>query len=632
MKLQLKICLLLLWATLSAVFAQEDGLWPEAVDALVLEEQHKFEIIDIDKARYKVRRVVIFFNDKEADHHARVEVSESSLIESRGISARITDLSGKLLKKIGKDDIQEAQVSAGYQFYSDSKHQWADLSWAEYPYRIEYEFELEYKTLFLWPGWMPREDIPVLKAGYQLILPSESFEYYVHQQGFDTAPVKNLAKDGRVEVRWDLEHIAPLPENEYTAPEDRDAWQLRFAPGTFRLGDYTGRSDSWDNFAAWYRSLLSDRGELPEAAKMRVQEAVAGVEDTREKIERLYRMLQEDTRYVAIALDIGGWQPHDLPSIYHNRYGDCKDLTILMISMLREAGITAYPALMRTRNEGAVITDFPVNQFNHVLACVPTATDTLWLECTADYTRSGDLHYTREDCHVLLVGDQGGEIVYIPPSPAEENRMTSILRGNVTSQGLLKLQGTVEVTGNQADYTRSKLIYSKADARRDWLCGSFLGRHMPKLELAEYNTRNVEGNYDRPLVLEFNGEATHYAAGSASRIFLNPNILNRTSPERVPEAGERTIPVYFNYAYLDQDSLVLELPFGYTLEAGPKPLELATDFGFYKTDYRFEGRTLYYSRTYRLNQKSIPPEQYEDFRQFIAAVSKNDQGKFVFRK
>ncbi|MCB0260248.1 MAG: DUF3857 domain-containing protein, partial [Calditrichaeota bacterium] len=145
--------------------AQEDGLWPEAVDALVLEEQHKFEIIDIDKARYKVRRVVIFFNDKEANHHARVEVSESSLIESRGISARITDLSGKLLKKIGKDDIQEAQVSAGYQFYSDSKHQWADLSWAEYPYRIEYEFELEYKTLFLWPGWMPREDIPVLKAG-----------------------------------------------------------------------------------------------------------------------------------------------------------------------------------------------------------------------------------------------------------------------------------------------------------------------------------------------------------------------------------------------------------------------------------------------------------------------------------
>lgn len=631
MKLQLKICLLL-WATLSAALAQENSLWPEAVDALVLEDQHKFEIIDIDKARYKVRRVLVFFNDKEAGQHARVEVGESALIKSRGISARITDLSGKLLKKIGKDDIQEAQVSAGYQFYSDSKYQWADLSWGDYPYRVEYEFELEYKTLFLWPGWMPREDIPVLKAGYQLILPSESFEYYYHQQGLEVTPVKSIAKDGRVEVRWDLENIAPLPENEYTAPEDRDAWQLRFAPGAFRLGDYAGRSDSWDNFAAWYRSLLGDRGELPPEAKMRVQEVIAGVEDAQEKIERLYRTLQEDTRYVAIALDIGGWQPHDLPSIYHNRYGDCKDLTILMISMLREAGITAYPALMRTRDAGKVIREFPVNQFNHVLACVPGDSDTLWLECTADFTYSGDLSYTREDCHVLLVSDQGGEIVYIPPSPAEENRMTGILQGNVTSQGLLKLQGTVEVSGNQADYVRGKLIYSKADTRRDWLCGSFLGRHMPKLELEEYETHNVEENYDQPLVLTFSGEATHYAAGSASRIFLNPNILNRTSPERVPEEGARTIPVYHSYAYLDQDSLVLELPFGYTLEAGPKPLELATGFGFYKTDYRIEGRTFYYSRTYRLNQKSIPPEQYEDFRQFIAAVSKNDQGKFVFRK
>lgn len=60
MKLQLKICLLLLYAAFSAAFAQEDSLWTEAVDALVVEDQHKFEIIDIDKARYKVRRVLIF--------------------------------------------------------------------------------------------------------------------------------------------------------------------------------------------------------------------------------------------------------------------------------------------------------------------------------------------------------------------------------------------------------------------------------------------------------------------------------------------------------------------------------------------------------------------------------------------
>ena len=39
---------------------------------------------------------------------------------------------------------------------------------------------------------------------------------------------------------------------------------------------------------------------------------------------------------------IGGWQAHYAGDIYRNRYGDCKDKTTLLISMLQAVGIRAY--------------------------------------------------------------------------------------------------------------------------------------------------------------------------------------------------------------------------------------------------------------------------------------------------
>lgn len=85
----------------------------------------------------------------------------------------------------------------------------------------------------------------------------------------------------------------------------------------------------------------------------------------REKIQRLYSFLQNHTRYVAIELGLSNWQPQSAQSVFDNHYGDCKDLTTLMVAMLREVGVKAYPASILTRDHGLLIKEFPANQFNH---------------------------------------------------------------------------------------------------------------------------------------------------------------------------------------------------------------------------------------------------------------------------
>ena len=103
-----------------------------------------------------------------------------------------------------------------------------------------------------------------------------------------------------------------------------------------------------------------------------------------------------------------------------------------MVTMLNEAGIQAYPALTRTRDNGPLISDFPSNQFNHVIGFVPLSADTIWLECTADLVPAGELPSSVEGCEVLVVKNDSGELVKTPESNASENGWTSLVEGELT--------------------------------------------------------------------------------------------------------------------------------------------------------------------------------------------------------
>jgi transglutaminase-like putative cysteine protease len=605
-------------------------LWPEAVDAIVVLDESEFHVFDANRAKSTRHRITLVYNER-GKKYGEVIISEHAFItcKSKTITGRILDVNGNVIWELKKDDIHQIDLSAGYVFYSDSKARRFELKHNSFPYQVEYSYEVDYASLLFWPPWYPQEEIPVVKSTYTLVL-DEQVGYRAHSIGIQTAPRVTREKERSV-LRWELENIKPKVEESRMPPEHTTQMAMLFAPTDFAVETYRGSCASWDGFAAWYRNLTSGRYALSQEAKVEVAQRFAVTDSPRRRVEKLYTFLQDVTRYVAIELGIGGWRPQSAHSVFLNQYGDCKDLVTFMVAMLKEAGITAYPALTLTRNRGVLMKEFPSQQFNHCIAFVPLQDDTLWLECTRDFLTAGELPADVEGCDVLVVKETGGEIIRTPQSGSDENRWTSTVEGTLTSTGALRFTGRVTATGNVGDGLRVGLSSLKPDEREQGI-GRLLGQYVPKLDVHEYEIDHLTDTYERPLVIRFSGTVHGFGLRSAERIFFNPNLLNRQTADDVPSEKERRFPLYLGDASMAGDSLVLSVPTGFEIEAAPDSLKIKEPFGSYRTAYSFTDETLIYSRTFSYDHHQIPQAMYQDYLAFLKAVVKNDQARFVLKK
>lgn len=568
-------------------------------------------------------KVKILVKNKHAAKYGNFVLNETEFIHIEDISVSIKDTSGNLIKELDEDDIEEMIFHDGYEINIKKFSLTHDI----FPYILEFEVDREIDTHFRWPNWITQYDIPTLYSSYKLIF-DDNILYKTHNIGIDLTSGKYI-EDGDSVHSWELMNIPPRLLEDYLPPENKIQNGVLFTPLEFEYGKSKGSLNTWNDIAAWYRLIAQDRYELPESAKEEVKTLIKSETDKNEIIRILYQYLQDKTRYVQIYMDIGGWQPHKADWIFNNRFGDCKDLSTLMISMLEFVGIDAYPALVLTRDEGLVYENFPNNRFNHCIAFVPLENDSIWLECTADYIGYKDIPFNIEGINVLVVKENSGEIIRTSQKSARENKQHSISNGQISSTGTLSIHGKICYSGNQKKrYTDIISVQKPEDIERTII--KDISYYTPGFKMDNYSFSSKE---DESLQLEVKGQYNKFAKKVGNRIFLNPNILNRKSQKNIPEDIKRNYPIKMvDYPYLDIDSLVVSIPNGYTIESAPGIKNITKSFGRYKTSYKFENNIFTYNRIFEFTRRLIDPVEYQELVEFYQAAIETDKTNFVFKK
>ena len=110
-----------------------------------------------------------------------------------------------------------------------------------------------------------------------------------------------------------------------------------------------------------------------------------------DKMRKIYNFVSTELRYVGFELGVGGIQPRRTDLVFASKMGDCKDMSLVLVALLREAGIKAKLALARTRDRGRSDLSVPfMGEFNHAI-CYVDVPEHIFLDPTARLTGSGEL-------------------------------------------------------------------------------------------------------------------------------------------------------------------------------------------------------------------------------------------------
>ncbi|MEJ7767513.1 MAG: DUF3857 domain-containing protein [Chitinophagaceae bacterium] len=590
-------------------------------------EDIRFEVIDLEKARYFHKVAFTILNEK-GDKFAHCLENYDKLQTVESIEGKLYDEAGKKIKSLRNADIQDMSSNDDSNLADDNRIKYHNFYHKIYPYTVEYEIELKYNYTMFYPGWVPLDDenVSMEYGRISVVLPDAiSFRYKAFN--FKADPVLSNQKS-RKTYTWELQNIAAV-ENEYASPFWYEITPvICMGPGEFSVQGYKGNMCSWQEFGKFVYALKAGKDQLPANIKKTVHELTDQVEDPRKKVALLYHFLQENSRYVSVQLGLGGWQPFDASYVAANRYGDCKALTNYMYSLLKEAGVNSYYTLV-TAGEGKqfFISNFPSSQFNHVILSVPIQGDTIWLECTSQTLPAGYVSGFTSDRFALLIDENGGTLVRTPGYTMADNLQLRKIKAEINPEGQLTSEVVTIYRARQQDKLHS-IINGRSKTE--------ISEHLKKdIDLPNYDVESFDYNESFSLLPNLTERlkisSNNYSQVTGKRLFVCPNIMSKNNHKLLPDPT-RKFDIDINYAYTDIDTVEIKIPLGYKPEGIPKNTQIAGDFGKYSATISVTDNQIMYYRSMKKFAGRFPASKYGELVDFYNQIYKADNNKLVFVK
>jgi transglutaminase-like putative cysteine protease/Tfp pilus assembly protein PilF len=436
---------------------------------------------------------------------------------------------------------------------------------------------------------------------YVLIAPADR-KLNIVEHGMEQHGTHEISGQNEV-YKWEARNVPALPN------EPR-------GPSLTELAPYVHVSTfaSWNDIGHWYAQLIRPQFELNESLRDLAARLTAGKHSELDKINAIRQYVLRNTRYVALEFGIYSYKPYPVTQVFARRYGDCKDKASLMIALLRQAGIDADIALVRTRALGDV-DDRAVSiaLFNHAIVYVPKWD--LWLDGTAEYAGSRELPLDDQGAKALVVDLDGkSSLRRIPVTKPEDNYTNRVVRARIQPDGAIDFSGTAYTRGEDAPGLRRD--YEVAERQRDSFRNS-LAQVFPSVRVEDVHVQGAN-DLERDVNVEFRGVLDTYAGQRV--ISLTTSWMPRSYVRPLAPLEERTEDVLLSAPWTTDEELHFQLPKGATIISIPQDKSFDTPFGSARIQYKRHGHELAISTFVQFRKLRITPAEYGSFRDFCRDI------------
>jgi len=589
--------------------------YPQA-GAVILFGQEDIAIKDDNTMEFVQHYLIQILNDR-GKHHAEIEVGYDSTYDKVEIDfARTIKPDGRVISA-GAKHIRDVSRYLNYPLYSNARVKIISMPEVANGTFIEYQVRLSRGKLVAEKHFDTSYTLqsmdPIQYAKFTVTLP--------HGRVLSQRILNEQYNTAKADLKPQL--ISDADKDVY-AWEFHDVPQIIPEPGMPPVTEITpvillSTFFSWDEIYQWWWKLARDKIAADSAMKAKVKELSDGKSSLKEKARAIYNFAAREVRYVAIEYGQAGYEPHQASEIFRNRYGDCKDKSILLISMLKEIGVEAYPVLIGTKGVVIAPDDFPSIIFNHCIVLARVGDETIFLDPTGETVLFGDLPGGDQGRKVLVFYEKEGVIATTPRFPAQRNQVSSRTVLQFDDAENIQAERIVLTSGNYDQSQRYRLRYTMPVLIEESIKERIQGI-IPGAKLLDYHIENLESMEENiQLKYHFEGSEFLLRSGGDMRIIPQLGSINLDLASK----DSRQYPIDFSIPKITEDVVEIKLPKHYRVKALPEPIKEETLWFIYEASYRQQGDAVIFLERTATAAERLDPQDYPKYKTILQKLSKD---------
>jgi hypothetical protein len=398
-------------------------------------------------------------------------------------------------------------------------------------------------------------DVPVDNLALRILTDSNQFVF--RSVGVDLKPDQNSYQQLK-EYNLVRSDVAKVVNDGETSPE--------YTP--YSWIDFSEYSD-WGAVNQWASQMYSGVKTDSSDVKKLVRQLRRQSSSDAEFITRALFFVQNDIRYVGLELGENSHRPRSPSEVLKKRYGDCKDKSLLLATLLQWQGIRAWPALVSANSRYGVKLELPSpGAFDHVITLVEFEGGRYWLDGTRLYQAGGldDLGFT-DYGYALVVGHRNSDLQRMyqeTPLAYIVDVEEEIIASDFDEPVILKIKSVFQ--RNAAEVQRNQFQSQSLDnIKRKYL--EFYARFYNDISIEETPAYEDDTRYNRFTVYE-TYRIDDYWKHKDTLVYSKIYNLSYVDSLKAPKVRQRRTPYYLGSP--SQITSVLRLRY-------PKKVSLALD-------------------------------------------------------
>ncbi|PZU81204.1 MAG: DUF3857 domain-containing protein [Chryseobacterium sp.] len=438
---------------------------------------------------------------------------------------------------------------------------------------------------------------------------------------------KNIYGGEYYTYRFGYENIAPYRDEKYVHNLDNYRTSIRAElnstnitriPGAYDYSDTGGFKSyavSWNDIRKqlYESEFFGDQLKKKSLVKELLPADIKNISSSEEKAAAIQKFVQKNYTWNNY-YTVGAEEGKGIRNLLETKVGSSGEINLLLILLMRSAGLDAQPVVLSTIGRGLLLDHSPsLNQLNYVLAILDIGGKPIIYDATSKMMLPNLIRPTALNYNGYLMTEKEAKKVNI----LCPGKSTTYL----TVDAKLNPDGTV--TGNFSDrdtqlyammnnekYDQDKAAYQK-ESYKDRYAFPFTNI---KTELLNNNDFQTSFDFD----------SDSFVDGIGGKLVFNPLLFLYNKSHDFDQSDERRSPIELYTGYDKIKKVTITLPDGYTFENVPKSKKFRTEDNAIQYVYKVtqEGNKLTVETTTTVEDPVYPKEYYPAFKQIFDNITK----------